>query len=393
MKKAMLLLLAAVTLLGFVACPNPTVDPVDLTSDWKIKGSFDSWAEHNFTMDELDNNILTYKYTGLRNEDYEFVLMNAAGGELKYSTTDNVAVNTPFTMNSGTENASFKATTVEVTVTVDISAPDAPVVTLVTSGAAATPYSAAELAAGLFIKGDMFTIGWTNTAGTFVDNGDGTGTVTFTDLAVNAATARTSGSFGFDSRHGFLKDATIVSPTVEGNSAAAVGLVTTGDNCVITDIPNSDSVYTIVITLNENGVTVAEKYSMVVTLQTLGTTAWVDIAPWADVYIAGNSAEFGSWTAGSFGHATETGVDTDVWTYTFDATVTAEEFKVAPGNAWGGDIGFANILTTGSPIALSSAGGNIAFTAVIGTSYTITVDFTPASYAIDGKPLVTVATP
>jgi len=393
MKKAMLLLLAAVTLLGFVACPNPTGgDPADLTSDWKIKGSFDSWAAHNFTMDELDNEILTYKYTGLRAIDYEFVLMNAAGGELKYSTTDNVAVDTEFTMGSGAINASFTATTVEVIVTVDISVPASPVVTLVTSGAAATPYSLTELATGLFVKGDMFDIGWTNTAGDFVDNGDGTGTITFDDLAAGSKT----GSFGFDSQFGFLKDATVASPTVEGASAAAVGLVTTGDNCVITDIPNSDSVYTIVVTIDSNGATTpVGHYSMVVTLKTEGTTPWAFDVP-ASIWLVGDlkgATDMTTWSETDDGRA-QVDLVSDVATYSFTASSTYEaafKYATAADSGWENLVGFSGVDATTSPVTVVNpgGGGNIGFAATSGNTYTIVVDFS-STYATTGIPVLTI---
>ncbi|MBN1242728.1 MAG: hypothetical protein JXA15_08480 [Spirochaetales bacterium] len=392
MKKAMLLLLAAVTLLGFVACPSPTgSDPVDLTSDWKIKGSFDSWATHNFTMDELDNNILTYTYSSLRAIDYEFVLMNAAGGELKYSTETNVAVDTPFTMGSGAINASFTATTVEVTVTVDISVPASPVVTLVTSGAAATPYNVAELAEGLFIKGDMFTIGWTNTAGTLVDNADGTGTVTFAGLTAASKT----GSFGFDSRDGFLKGVSVVSPTVADSSTAPVGLQTSGDNCVITDIPNSDSVYTIVITIDEDGATIADKYSMVVTLTSVGTTAWAFDPP-VSIWLVGDlkgATDMTTWSTTDDGRA-QVDLVSDVATYAFTADTTydaAFKYATAADSGWDNLVGFTGVDSSTSPVTVVNpgGGGNIGFAATSGNTYTIVIDFS-TDYAVTGIPVLTI---
>ncbi len=404
MKKAMLLLLAAVTLLGFVACPSPTGgDPVDLTSDWTIKGGYDGWTTHNFTMDELDNNTLRYEITGLYNGvNYKFVIMNAAGdpaGLFKAPNSDAMVAGTPVTFvitgTAGSQDANFTATKSSYTVEVDISDPAAPSVTLIAGATDAPNPTVAVIADKLRIKGDLFTIGWdTSTGGTLVDNGNGTGTVTFAGLTAASKT----GSFGFEAIEGFLKGVSVASPTVVDTSTTPVGLLTTGDNCVITDIPNSDSVYTIVITIDEDGVTVADKYSMVVTLTSVGTTAWA-FEPPVSIWLVGDlegAAGMTNWSATDTGRAkVDLVADVATFTYTSTATETAQfKYAVAADSAWNNLVGFSGVDASTSTVAVSGVDGNIAFSSVTGNTYTIVVDFS-STFVSTGIPVLTIteATP
>ncbi len=281
MKKAMLLLLAAVTLLGFVACPNPTVDPVDLTSDWTIKGSFNSWGEQNFTMDELDNTKLTLTIDNLyENTAYKFVLVAPGTGDVETRTYRSASdasliIGTPATFviktSSGTDSdANFFTTVKSVKINVDVSTPTAPIVTVVEATTeAAITLTNTMLADSLRLSGGVWDIGWTETAGTF----DGTNKVTW-EVTGEAA----SGEFYINSRDGSLKVAEFASPATETGSTGPMTVLAGGfgDNAKINSIPMEGCVYTLTMTVDSTKSALAEKYSLEVTLKTLGTVAWPD---------------------------------------------------------------------------------------------------------------------
>lgn len=393
MKRIAVAALAMIALLGFTGCDilgtkeDVKNEPSTSVSQWWIKGSFwKDWAwnePHYFTKDNVSG-ALSFELTDLRQLDYEFVLVDPDGTEFQMpegaATLVAADTATPLTakVDGKTFNPKFAATKTSYTIVVDISNPDAPELIMQPGATAATPYDAAELAAGLTIKGGLFGFGWTDTAGVFNAS---TNTVTFDDITVTGK----SGEFGFSSLDGFLKGVTVASPAAVG-SATAVTLLTTGDNAKITDVPKTDSIYTIVVTIDTSKTIAEGKYSMVVTLKTLGTTAWAYDA-WAAVYIAGDGSEFGDWTAGSFKTAT---IASGIATYTFTATKTPSQFKIVKANEWGTDVGFGGIEQAAGSITLSSNGGNIGFTSTVGTSYTITIDFTTTKYKADGVPAVKV---
>ena len=117
--------------------------------------------------------------------------------------------------------------------------------------------------------------------------------------------------------------------------------------------------------------------------------------PWTDVWANGADGIFQTTNAwDTFKEFTETATGSNIWTLNIStATTTDEQFKLAPTNAWGSDIGYSGIIvgTTGNVAITAPSGGNIGFAATVGTSYTITVDFT--NYSSTAKPVVDISTP
>ncbi|MBN2658630.1 MAG: hypothetical protein JXR86_16360 [Spirochaetales bacterium] len=400
MKKVVLWLLALITTLSFVACSNPAgSDGTDdtttdgLTSEWWIKGSFDNWTDdpqHFFTMDELDNNILSFEITDLFALGYEFVLVNPAGNELKSDGAitlngDGDAETITYAVDSG-NNFYFDAAYSSYTVQIDITDTDAPVMKLIPGDTTAAAPDFATLADNLKIKGDLFSIGWTDTAG---DADDATNTVTFHVVAGSK-----TGSFGFNSLDGFLKNAADTSTyTTVGDSSGALALATDGSNCTIENIPNSDSEFDIIVTIDPDGATVADKYSMEIVLSVLGTVPWAFEAP-SDFWLVGDIKDtvLDGWDETDAGRVQLTLTD-DVATYTWTATAdgTAEfKYAVAAESGWNNLVGYSGIDGSASTIAVSDVGGNITFPVTSGTEYTLTVDFS-GTYTATGLPEVDVA--
>lgn len=383
MKKAMLLLLAAVTLLGFVACPNPTGgdDPIVQYSEWWIKGSFDNWGtapKHFFAIeDELAPNILTFVIDNLYPIDYEFVLVNPTGGEIKYSTDDNIAPDTEVTMGGGS-NASFTASKKSYTIRVDITNPAAPKLKIVSGAEPALAITEAVMASFLKIKGDQFSIGWTATAGTF----DATAkTVTFPVTVVEQLN-----TFGFESVNGFLKGVRIDSPAAVGDSTVPVPLGTTGSNIWLAGVPKDNATYDVVVTLDASGATVGDMYTVSVKLTNEGDIAWPPLTPPTDLYFVGaldGVAGMTDWSELDAGRA-HVAVASDQAVLTYTATATEKQvFKwaTAANAGWNGLVGYGYFVETsgsdgtGGTALVSGDGENLAFDAVAGNQYSIIVDY------------------
>ncbi len=290
MKKIVLALFSLAILFSFVSCdlgtsadPAATVetttddalDPLLVTSTWKIKGTFDSWTAHALSVDATNSNILLYKYTGLRALDYSFALVNEAGHDVWLSAAAVEVANTPFTMDKMDDvgehfNPSFTALKTTYLVKVDITDPLLPVVTLIAGTTDATPYSEAEFAEGLKISGMFKTINgvatsnWTTTAGTY-DSAAHTVSFVVTGSATDV-------NFYLPSLDGGLKNVTVASPTVLDGSVTAGAFATSGSDASITGIPNKDSVLTIVVAIDTAQATTA-KYSMTVKLTAVGVAA------------------------------------------------------------------------------------------------------------------------
>jgi hypothetical protein len=400
MKKASFLFLALIAMFGLVSCElitsmfGGTKTPTSDLSDWKVKGSFDGWTLHQFTIDAANAKLLSYSYTGLANVDYEFVVVDPAGVEHKYNSITNVADNAAGVVMGTTTgataiNLSFTALKTSYTIKLDITTAATPSVTLVPGATTATPYTFAELAAGLKIKGDQFWSGaaaWTEVAGT----SDSTAkTVTWTGLA---ATIK-AGSFGFSSLDGFLKGVSIAAPSAAGTPTTAVNIDTTGNtnNATVTGIADKNDVYSVVVTIDptksiENG-----KYKVSVSLTTLVAGGWPRILP-ANIYFVGALDGITGMTAWDATDAGRKSVAVDATTkkaaLTFTpATANWQKFKFAleASAGWAGLIGYAEIDQTNST-GVSDDGGNMQFQAATGTAYTVTADFT--TYVADGKIVV-----
>jgi hypothetical protein len=395
MKRASFLLLAIIAMFGLVSCELISsmfgAKPAATTqySEWWIKGSFDAWADtphHFLAIDELNAKKLTFVIDNLYPIDYEFVLVSPGATsattddvEVKYSTDDNIAPDTQVTM-TGTKNASFTAAKKSYTVTVDITDAAAPKMTLVSGSVAVLALTEAVLASNLKVKGDQFSIGWTETAGTYTA---ATKTVSW-DLTASSLT----GTFGFSSLDGFLKGVTFTSPATAGACTTADTLSTTASgNATIKSIPKKDSVYTVSVLLDAAATTVATKYKVSIALKTVGTTAWVFTAP-AKIYLNGDLNTAG-WTDVKT-HDPVT-VTSGKATFTYAATATKTlgfKFYLADEATWSNMTGIAGVETTGTTVAISG-GDNIEFAAVTGTTYTVTVDFS-GTFTSTGKPIVTI---
>ncbi|MEI6385565.1 MAG: hypothetical protein WCQ50_02950 [Spirochaetota bacterium] len=387
MKRASILLLAAVAMFGLVSCELITsmfgtkAAATPQYSEWWIKGSFDSWADtphHFLAIDELNTKKLTFVIDNLYPIDYEFVLVSPGATsattddvEVKYSTDDNIAPDTQVTM-TGAKNASFTAAKKSYTVTVDITDAAAPKLTLVSGSVAVLALTEAVLASNLKVKGDQFSIGWTETAGTYTA---ATKTVSW-DLTASSLT----GTFGFSSLDGFLKGVTFTSPATAGACTTTDTISTTASsNAMIKSIPKKDSVYTVSVLLNAAATTVATKYSVSIALKTVGTTAWVFTAP-TDIYFVGQldgATGMTAWSEADTGRAKVTiASGKAVLTYTSTADgKQAFKYAVAAGSKWDNLVGFSAITAGTTGVTLADDGGNVSFTAVKTKTYVITIDF------------------
>lgn len=374
--------------------------PTALVSDWWIKGSFDNWASdeadrHYFIKDELNNNKLSFEITDLFAIGYEFVIVNGDGTEYKAPVDGDTFAADDTAITFVTEdytNALFTAAKTSYVVNVDVTDPEAPVVTLTAGTVDATLPGFDDLADRLLIKGDAFTIGWNITEG--VKDADAK-TVTFDDLTVDSKT----GGFGFESMYGYLKGDTVESPTEAGASADAQFITTDGaGNITINNSPNSDAVYTVVVTIDADAEE-AEMYSMVVTLKSEGSVAWAFEAP-TEVLIVGGEfliEGWSDWSETDDGRVSLTITD-DVAEFTFTLTDTCwPKFKYVEeaNSGWNNLKGWGAAEVTASPEApeleVSDSNGNFQFNAPAAGSYTIKIDYSDATdYASTGKPLLTV---
>lgn len=435
MKRFALAAVAAIALLGLVGCdvfgstdkkttpgattytfPSGTGTGGTASTTWWIKGAFDGWKggddfaaapvstdasypRHYLESDALNPNLLALPasvVTGLTQSPTAFVLINEVT-KVKYDfvyTADvsMLADNVPYTLvdnaaKLGSFDPAFIPTATTYSILVDVAKPTAPVIKLAPGATAVTPIATptvADLAAGLKIKGDQFSIGWNDTAGTLSGN-----VVTFnlkmTDSSVTpTAKGSKTGAFGFQSAvDGFLKtDTVLTSPSALNGALAAVNVTPrAANNIKIGSIPFQDSEYKIAVTIDPTKGAYSGRYSMVVTLSAVGSVAWP--GPPAAIYFVGKlegAAGMTTWNEFDTGRAmvTLTG-DKAVLTYT--ATASGEQqFKwaVSAGAGWNGLIGDGAPVAydnTGTNVALSGSGGNIVFTAITGTTYTITVDY------------------
>lgn len=397
MKRFAVASLALIALLGFTGCEllggpgdkDVKEDPKVTLSDWKIKGSFDGWQLHQFTQNAADANQLTFLIEDLNAIDYEFVLVDPAGTEIKYSTDDNVTPGTAFTLGgeSGTKNVSFTATQLAYKLEVNVANPAAPVANLIGNTTPAKAVTNAILLEKLKIKGNQFSqvdgvavAAWSEAAGTISGNSK-----TFDILVDNK-----NGEFGFTVLEGFVAHVDIDASGLTATTSTAttpVELLTTGGNgnTHLTGTTKSGSVYTITVTVDASKTIGTGRYMISAALKTLSTTDWAFEA-WSMVYMTGAGDDFGNW-GWTLAAITPTA---GVAEYTFKATATAQQFKINKAAAWdGGQVGINGIDSTGSGVTLSGS-DNIEFTAVVGNSYKVKVDFTSTNYVTTGKPTVTV---
>lgn len=413
MKKIAFAAMALAALVGFMGCDTgsngETDDPAVTYSSWWIKGSFDSWSDspkHYFIVDEIDANKLTFEITGLYKHStipivYQFVLVNPEGVEYKIEgasgAVTSVTPGTAFTLGDSAAtgsttlaNAGFEAAMSSYTVTVDITTATAPSVNLVAGSAAAPEVTNEVLIEKLAIKGNQFSA----INGTAVDAWTATaGTAGATTMAWDVLVDNKNGEFGFNSIDGFLKDATIdVSALTEGGAASAADVLSnsTGSNCKLTGMPKAGAVYTLTVTVDTTKTVAEGRYSLTAALKTASTTDWAFEIP-AEIYITGSVT--GDWSeADDDVLRPALAVASNQATYAFTADATGKEiFKISltADSGWDGLIGFGGVVTTGTTVAIYDDWGNIAFDAVSGTEYTITVDFS-GDYTATGKPLVTI---
>lgn len=392
MKKTLVALATLLAvLIGFTGCPNPSDSspdnkPAEVTySDWKIKGSWDGWAEHKLIVDELDANIITYTITDLYKNDsvpllHEFVLIPAAGGELKYGSDNKITLGTEFEM-GGDKNVHFEATHKTHVVTVNISDLKKVKTTVgIGSGALATDETNAILLDKLAIKGNLFSkindaaVGaWTATKGTVKGN----------TMSWNVLVDNKNGEFGFDSINGFLcgVQEDISGLTLEASTTTVALKGDEGGNCKLEGMPKNGGVYTIAVTVDVSKSVADGRYSITVTYKTAGTEDW-KFEAWDTVVFNGNF-DGTNWVEGiAF---TKAG---DAWTYELEAGTTEVNFK--PGKTgWGDSKGFGDIVVGDDSLELSDT-GNIGFTAEVGKTYVITISFDADDFESVGKPTVTV---
>jgi hypothetical protein len=414
MKKALFVLVAAVAMLGLMSCTALFGTKPAATSDvstWWVKGSWDGWkggadgsadpgdgSRHFFKIDAANSKLVTYAVTGLTGAGGAFVLSAPDGTIYRAPSTATLVPGTGTTFvtkaTAGSADAAYYALYTSYTIQVNITVPTAPVVTLVAGTTATTPATFAALSAALVIAGDQFTSAWDETKVPGVVNATA-GTVTF-DMTV----IKPSGGFYIKGLDGYMKFPALAVPSTTAAAAATTGLYNNYDSNATLTIDTTKvgkkSVYSIVVTIDPAATSIPNKYKVAVSLKTLVAettpSTWTSL-PWTAVFVPGTIS---SWTAGSFGVATQTTTTSNIWTYKFTAAATDAQFKIVPANAWGLDLGFADIVagTTGTGVqTLVNTGGNIAFTAVVGTAYTITVDFTAADFGVTGTPKVTVTTP
>jgi hypothetical protein len=419
MKRMIMAAMAAVALLALSGCDmfggtsgSGSSTPVVSYSQWWVKGSFDGWTgpgdtaatdatTHFLAIDSLNSNTLTYTITGKSSADlhkfgYAFTLMSpdpAAGpaSRTKFSyvfptgTTD-FADNTWYTLvpstTTGAGNCSFVASATSYTLTVDITTPTAPKVKLVPGSTASASYSFAELTSNMKMGSGVFN-GWTETLGTV----DATAkTVSWTAQSASTSTDQKA-AFYFHGDVGYLNaDGAEYAAATTANGQTVLPVAGNG-NFVLKNLPNRNSVYTILLSVDPTQTSMSSIFTVKAITTTVGSGGWV-YAPWSAVYLVGTNAEFGAWTPTS---AIATTGSSNVFTTTITASVSGQEqFQLIPTNVdWSGQVGFAGIASSSSS-NLSSNGGNIAFTATSGTTYTITVDMSQTAFSSDGKPVVTV---
>ncbi|HZK20621.1 MAG TPA: hypothetical protein VFC68_07850, partial [Treponemataceae bacterium] len=287
MAKMLFGLIAIFAIIGLSGCPGTTdtgggSGGGDSTiPTWKIKGSFDGWTEHDFTMDEVEETKGAFTYSDLYAIDYEFVIMYG-DNEFKVGT-EPFAIDTATTFDDPKgSNAKFTAEKKAYEIKLDITDPAAPIITVT----AATEDDANlvtndVLADKLLIKGDQFTIGWDPaTAGIYDDNTD---TVTFAGLIAS----NKNGGFGFESLEGFLNFGAVAGPETESATPKVVTDFLSGGNCTINNVPKKGTEYTIAVTLDASKTVATGRYVVTITLTTMGTEEWAFDVP-ASIWVVGN---------------------------------------------------------------------------------------------------------
>ncbi len=391
MKKLLQLLTALLMLVALVGCDmfgsdsdsdadaDDTV-PASLVSTWWVKGSFDGWADsvdagtrHFFTKDELNNNILTYEVTGLYTLDYEFVIANGDKEWKAPEATTTVSDTAVVFVDADYANATFTAAKTSYTITVDITDPAAPSVTIVAGATDSIVPDFAKLSSDLKIKGSAFDPSW----GEIVGVADAAAkTVTFADLTMSS----TSCEFGFSSTDGFLNAVdTTITHTAQDDITAAIALVKEGgSNISIADVPKSDSLYTVVVTIDDTLAVDAGRYTMTVELSTIGVTDWAIDFAWLSERIQMQGSLFViGWNA-----TDPTSIDAVAKTVTWDVTIAdaagAFGFPSFDGYlkpmAATAAVPVVAVGETSAAIALPSGDTDGSFaTAVAGETYSITV--------------------
>lgn len=392
MKRIALAALAMITLLGLTGCDlfgaktedKPTTPAVTYSDTWWIKGSFDGWKDSGADKHWLvktDATHYTYTITDLFNAvDYEFVLVNGAT-EVKNAGTEKVPTDeTPITLGgaNSVNNVKFTALKKSYLLSVDITTPAAPVIKLLGGADAANPQTNALLASKLQLAGaNIQGITWSGTAGTYdAATSSVSWDVSLTDKAPE---------FGFPSLDGWVKGPVIdiAALAAVGDSVGPFDLVTQDPNTKLTNPGKADTVYTFTVALDATKTLVQGKYTLTIKVKTAGTTDWPAVAPWQTVVMNGRwvAADDG-WQAGVA--ATN---NAGVWTVNLLAGRTDIEFK--PGKT-GWDDSTNNIVQGAGSLALTGIGsGNLGFTAVVGNTYAVKIEFI-GTYAADGKPTVTV---
>jgi len=398
MKRIAMAALAMITLLAFTGCDlfgakeetKKTAPVATLSTTWWIKGSFDGWKDsgadkHWLTVDSANN--LSFVVSNLYAIDYEFVLVNGTT-EVKYNSATNVTPDTQFTMGGTTDNVKWTAAKSSYKVAVDITTPAAPKVTLVSGAAAANAVTNAMLIAKLQIKGNQFSqidgvavAAWTATNPT-------TANTTATSVSWDILVDNYGGEFGFNALEGFVKSTAIdVSALAAAGNVTATGTELTSaaaTNVSLSNTTKNGSTYTVKVTVDATKLIGAGRYVLTTTLKTLSATSWV-FTPWTAVVINGN------WDGTTWLEGQAATNSAGVWTKQITAGTTTVNFK--PGKTGWSDSTNRVTQDAGS-IALSgiAGGGNLSFTAVSGTTYTITVSF-GGTFTSDNMPVVKVVTP
>lgn len=402
MKKNLQLLTALMLLIALFGCDAGGEDAAaSLESTWFVKGSFDNWADsadagtrHFLKKDEVDNKILTYEITDLLMLDYQFVIVDTSGDsdvEWKAPTLTPKASTTPLIfVDADYTNAIISATKTSYTLTVDVTDPTKPSVTIVPGSTDSHIPTFTDLAAKLQLKGNMFSTGWNVLV-------EGTAdvdakTVTFDDLTVGAYL----GGFGFNSLNGYLKNANITSPTEVDIPSDSVVLASDGSDCKIMATPCADSVFTVVITIDTDLTVATGRYSVVATLKELGSEAWV-FDPWTEAFVPGAMNNWGKIDDGddwsNVDAATAT-VKSGIATYEFTANegfMGYKGFKVAYAAEWSAAVGFGGIIVDTTGLTLTDLDGNIGLAdAELDTVYIVTIDTTTDTYKSGNTPTVKV---
>ncbi|MBQ0137196.1 MAG: InlB B-repeat-containing protein [Bacteroidales bacterium] len=114
---------------------------------WKIKGSFDNWAEHEFSG---SGTTVTYTYNLAANMSYNFVVMPPSGSDFK--NKDFTSGNNSHTLEQNGNDASIQTTTAgDYVFTLDYSTANSPKLTITYPSAPTLPYE-------YYMTGDLWDV-------------------------------------------------------------------------------------------------------------------------------------------------------------------------------------------------------------------------------------------